>query len=294
MTPDDLKLLTIRTGLLLKRDFGYLLACDPATEEDSPHARIVVLHAGRWTESWVKFNAHSMCGISRPATGVVAVSAEGFFAVFSRSVRTGNIFQPGKLHEKRYGSIRSVAEIEGRAWVVGLRGSVYFLDDNGEWKWAARDLPDDVNLEAIAGVSGGLMYAVGFKGAIWRFDGHVWALENSPTNVNLTCVASAPEGVVYAAGHRGMFLRRRSGVWEVVDQENVGEDIWDLQWFNDTLFASSLSAVYRLSGDTLAPVSFGTDEPRTSYQLTATDGLLWSVGEGDVMEFDGTAWKRVV
>lgn len=294
MTLEELKALTFRAGILVKRDFGYLLACDPKMEEDSPHAKLVVLHDGQLAETWMKFNAHSICAITRPSTGLVAISSDGFFSVFSRSVETGNIFKSPDAGGPHYGSLRSVATIDGRAYAVGLRGCVFALDDSGRWSWSGKGLPEEVNLEAIDGYGIEDLFAVGFRGEIWHFNGKVWESEVVPTNVNLTSVLCTPEGVVYAAGHSGTLLRGSRGMWEILAQEVAKEDLWDLEWFGGRLFASSLGGVYSLNGNALEPVNFGATRPESTYRLSATRELLWSVGEGDVMAYDGAQWRRVV
>jgi hypothetical protein len=65
-----------------------------------------------------------------------------------------------------------------------------------------------------------------------------------------------------------------------------------MEHFAGQLYVSSTHFVYRLEGDTLKPVDFGDDAPRTCYHLSAADGIMWSIGPKDVMEFDGSSWKR--
>ncbi len=102
------------------------------------------------------------------------------------------------------------------------------------------------------------------------------------------------ETEVHVGGHGGVLLRGRGNAWEILDQQATSDDIWDLEWFQGILYVSTLSGVFRWSGDGLEAVDFGPDLPKTTYQLTAADGVLWSVGRHDIMAFDGSCWKRIV
>jgi len=296
MTIESVKSLNIRTGLLWKRDFGYLLACDPATEENSPHAKLFAWNKGQVSESWVKFNAHSICRISSPDRGIVIVSSDGLYAVFSRTVHVGSIFRESQPapREQRYGSIRSVSDVDGQAYAVGLRGMVYRLDQLNLWSRIDEGLPATFNAQAIDGFESTEIYAVGSHGELWQFDGRAWVHRDTPTNKNLAAVKCAGDGQVYVGGHDGILLRGRTDSWQVIDQQDVKQDLWDLEWFDGVVYASTLSGVYRLDGFALEEVSFGDDKPETFYQLSSNDGVLWSIGESDVMSFDGAAWTRIV
>jgi hypothetical protein len=72
------------------------------------------------------------------------------------------------------------------------------------------------------------------------------------------------------------------------------ENIWDLEWFAGQLYVSTLDGVFVLEGDRLRPVAWGKHTPRTTYQLSAYGGVMWSNGEKDIIEFDGKAWTRII
>ena len=155
-------------------------------------------------------------------------------------------------------------------------------------------LPDSFNAQAIHGFDASDIYAVGRKGELWQYDGKKWINRELPTNRNLTAVHYAGDGMVYVAGHEGTLIRGREQTWSMIDQESAPEDVWDLEWFEGELYVSTLEALYRLKGETLEPVDFGDDPPKSTYQLSAAKGVLWSNGEFDVMSFDGTRWARIV
>lgn len=287
--------LLIRSAAAWKPGWGYLLACDPATEEQAPHAKVIACHDGKFTESWVAFGAHSICRIKLPLPGLALVSSEGFYAVFAQQVTKGNLFEDSSPppSRPRFGSIRSVSQIGGMAYAVGLRGMVYRLDRPDGWTRLDETLPEEADLQAIDGFSESDLYAVGFKGAVWHFDGSRWRRCDLPTNVNLTAVKCAGDGQVYVAGHGGLLARGRGSAWRFIEHD-VKSDLWDLEWFADTLYASSFTGAYQLSAEQLLPIDFGSNRPQSFYHLSAGDGVLWSIGEKEVMSFDGKDWTRVV
>ncbi len=148
---------------------------------------------------------------------------------------------------------------------------------------------------SIDGFTESELYAVGWDGEIWHYNGTEWFQLVSPTNLALYKVICALDGNVYACGQLGILLRGRHNKWAVLDQELTKEDLWGLAWFNDQLFASSSHFVYKLMGDTLRRADMGPIKPpSTCHQLSAADGLLWSIGAKDVMQFDGQTWSRIV
>ncbi|MCY1293798.1 hypothetical protein D9M70_430690 [compost metagenome] len=298
MAVTPLKGLIMRTAVVRQPGLGYIYAADPAKEAaEIPHAITFKYKDGVFTRGDANYDAHSITMVSQPELGLVAVSGAGYYsAIMASGTRAGDIFDDSTPAPAtpRTGGIRSVATIDGRAFAVGLRGIAYRFDGPGHWVRIDEGLPDSFNAQAIHGFSEEELYAVGREGAIWLYDGQGWQSCESPTSVTLTSVKCTPGGVVYAAGHRGVLLQGRQHQWRVIDQSETGDDIWDLEWFMDQLYVSTLSNVYLLKDDQLEPVNFGGDRPGSCYQLSAAEGVMWSNGEFDLMSFDGTQWSRIV
>jgi hypothetical protein len=296
MADHPLQDLRIRSGVVWQKDVGFLLACDPKTEEENPHAKLFGWQRGTFSQTWAKFNAHSICRIDAPEAALVFLSAEGHYAIHSKTSIVGNIFNDSRPQPKelRYGSIRTVAAIAGKAYAVGLRGMVYRLDALPPWTRIDENLSPAFDVQAIDGFADSDLYAAGFRGELWHQEGQTWTHLELPTNVNLTTVKCAPDEIVYIGGHDGILVRGQESSWSIIEHEAITADVWDLEWFEGNLYVATMSNVYRLRGDGLEPVDFGQDPPKTCYHLSAADGVLWSIGGKDVMSFDGKKWTRIV
>ncbi|AEF24325.1 MULTISPECIES: WD40/YVTN/BNR-like repeat-containing protein [Pseudomonas] len=298
MTDTPLKDLIIRTAMVRQPGMGYIYAADPCKEaEEIPHAISFKYQDGKFSRGDSNYDAHSVALISKPGPGLIVVSGAGYYsALMATGTSTGDIFDDShpKPEKPRTSGIRSVSTIAGSAFAVGLRGIVYRFDGPKQWSRIDAGLPETFNGQAINGFNEEDIYAVGREGAIWRFDGAQWQRCDAPTSVTLTSVLCAPDNVVYVAGHRGVMLKGREDTWDVIEQEEVVDDIWDLEWFLGELYVSTLSNLYRLKENRLVPVDFGDDRPRSFYQLSTNGDVLWANGEFDLMSFDGQQWSRIV
>ncbi|KAB8198840.1 hypothetical protein FKV24_000050 [Lysobacter maris] len=150
------------------------------------------------------------------------------------------------------------------------------------------------SFESVDGYSSREIYTVGWEGEIWRFDGSQWQPARSLTDLALHKVVCAPDGTVYAAGSEGVVIAGRGNQWRLVEHGVTEEDIWGLAWFGGALYLSTMQMLYRLDRERLVAVDFGDcDMPSTCHHLSAADGVLWSIGAQDVMQFDGSEWSRI-
>ena len=189
---------------------------------------------------------------------------------------------------------RAVTSISGKAYAAGLRGMVYRLDDIVKWVRLDKGIPDSFDITAIDGFSESDVYAAGYAGKVWHFDGDKWSAVDLPTNVNLTSLRCASDGNVYVGGYNGVLIRGRAKTWGVIVEGQTRETFWDIEYFEGRLFLSTMSFVYLLGDEQLEIVDFGDDPPETCYHLSAAKGAMWSIGARDVMSFDGTIWTRIV
>ena len=290
--------LVIRTAIVVRSDLGYIYACDQKKEEEwIPHTVTFRWMAGVLEQGECNYNAHTACVIKKPEPGLVDASEAGYYSIISRGgVKSDDIFnnsQPPTNKQRRSG-IGSVSSIGGEAYAVGLSGIVYRLETFAHWSCIDNGLPETFDIHSIHGFNASDIYAVGSHGENWHYNGKIWTNIDLPTNRHLTTIKCADDGMVYIAGHDGVLIRGRDKIWECIEHDDTIDDIWDLEWFEGRIYISTFDNVYRLNNNRLEIVNFGDDPPNSSYQLSVADGVMWSIGEFDIMSFDGKVWTRII
>jgi hypothetical protein len=285
---------SFRSGAVRLADLAYVLAeDDEMAEAEISHTVILELHQGTWGAKPIQWTAKSACVCQFPKQQLVAIGDEGEYLVMGQGdTLEGNIYGPHERQDK-VGPFRSVNDIAGKAYAVGMNRLVYRRDGRDQWTPLDSGLPSDGHFEAIDGFAEDDLYAVGWNGEIWHFDGALWSQADSPTNVILTGVCCAGNGSVYCCGQRGTVLRGVGELWEVIDHGDTEGDVWDIEWFNDQLYLSTIMFIYRLVNNQLELVNFGSEQPATTYHLSSADGVMWSIGEKDLFLFDGNSWTRI-
>lgn len=273
-------------------DLVYVITKGKALlDEGIAHTSLVAVDQGQWADAAnTAWDATALAVARKPEEKVVLVGEDGEVLTYVGGKSKEEAITPTPV------MIRNAREIDGEVYACGMKRQVFRR--TGEKRWVDMSAPragdtEKFGFEAIDGYSAGDIYAAGWGGEIWRFDGKAWSDCGSPTNVILTAVCCAGDGVVYAAGQGGVLVRGRQDSWEVVPWEGeVGEDLWDLCWYRDKLYVATMNSLYTLDGNALDGVDFSEAGAMTCYSLSQAEGVLWSVGKSDVASFDGTAWTR--
>jgi len=295
---------SITTGVVRYNDLCYLLSTkDEYAKDKIPHTRIYEFDRGKLGAVDLPWMACSATVCNQPEERFIAIGEVGFVQVMGGGqIQEETPIQDGDYSPDSRGPLREVRGIaKGHAYAVGTARQVYKRLNPNHWirfdqSIQSRNLSViDASLESIDGFSEDDIYAVGWDGEIWHFNGTMWFPVESPTNLALYKVRCAPDGLVYACGQSGTLLRGRSNSWKSVQHDSTLEDLWGLEWFNDRLYIASLGQIYELSGDTLQTIDFGDEPPPAScYHLSAADGIMWSVGAKNVVQFDGNLWTTVL
>jgi hypothetical protein len=286
-------------GYIASPSVGFLaLSDDSIDSRQIPHSQLVFWQQGNWGNNGpVKFSVVSMSLCTHPVRQMVAIGPYGEVFLTGTGESHEEQVRVGDDSPSKRGMLRCVRGIGGKAYAAGMQRQVYRRDARDVWTCIDEDMrpaPGQVvGFEAIDGLGDSEIYAVGWEGEIWHFDGRLWHPVASPTNFVLTDVCCAGDGNVYACGRVGMLLAGREDKWRIVEQEDVTEDIWSLAWFKGSLYAASYRGLLRLDGGRLARVDMGEDTPATYFKLSAVDDVMWSIGAKDVMAFDGQSWTRV-
>ncbi len=289
--------LVLRTGVARSASVGYIFAADiDRQSEEEAHTVFFKKDGDKWVRGESNFNVHSSCLIDSPEFGLLSMSAPGDYSLVTGKGRhPGNVFAKSapKPQAPRFGDIRWATAIAGKAYAVGHSGSVYRLDRLDQWTRIDDGLPHDFDVECIGGFSDVDLYAVGYEGQCWQFNGKAWTRCELETNAVLTRVCCAGDGLVYVGGHGGVLMVGRAHQWALLDQPVLIDDIWSIAWFDGALYVATTSQLWRRVGKDWTLVTFGEESPKTFYHLSCAKDAMWSIGEEDVMSLAQGQWHRV-
>jgi hypothetical protein len=289
--------LVVRAAAVRRPGLGYIYAGDPKLEaDDVPHAINFKYKDGDFTRGEANFDANAITVVTVPELGLVTTSGAGYYSAnMASGMRLGNIFDVSSPPppSPRLGGIRSVATIAGRAHAIGLRGMVYRLDTPTTWTRLDDGLPETFNGQTIHGYNDTEIYAAGRGGQLWQYNTHTWQQHPLPTTNTLTCIHCADNNTVYIGGHNGTLITGRNNTWTPITTTNT-DTIWGITHFNNTTYIATQTQLFTLTDTTLTPVDFGPSPPKTCGQLSTSDNVLWSIGEHDIQQYDGTTWTRIV
>jgi hypothetical protein len=205
----------------------------------------------------------------------------------------------GKL-SKFTGNLRRLASIDGTFYACGMDRVALRRTSAG--RWAAfgpgplKDDPKVVGFEDIAGYSPTELYAVGWGGEIWWYDGKKWRRADSPTSAILSSMTCSPDGKVYVVGHDGVMLKGRRDQWELVETERT-DHLKDVAQLGGQIYVCTDFGLFKLEESGLVEeTDFAAEEdrPATCLHLLETPGELVSLGTKDVFVKRDAAWYRLV
>lgn len=199
---------------------------------------------------------------------------------------------------RSHGPLRDLSVIGHSLFAVGMGRQVYKRSHQGEWVAISGDIlspkgvPKVCGFNAISGQDEACIWAVGFFGEIFGFDGSSWKQWSSPTNVILHRVVTVSRNLAYATGQLGTLLKFDGSGWFVVCSDADVGNLWGATIFKGVLYVSSEKAIYRLANGDLQPLKI---QGVTSFgHLHANDGVMWSFGtQALAWTEDGTNWQLV-
>jgi hypothetical protein len=235
-----------------------------------------------------------------PDGSIVVVGDNGHCLTITPSGQAIDEFvSNGTDSPKNTGHLRSAAVVGNQVMAVGMQRQVYLRSESGQWSEARAGLPplgqgETSGFEAVVAVQPGEVYAAGWDGEIWRFDGRRWHPVDSPTNRIITALCVDPaSGTVFGCGRTGLLLSGRGDAWQTLPELRCPDDLWSLAVHGKRLFAASLKRLYLIEDDAISLVDLGEIGAESFGVLSQNQGQLWSIGEKDVVAYDGSAWSRV-
>jgi hypothetical protein len=281
----------IRGAAYLSDMVVFLCKSKELMEKNIAHTLVYGIDIDEWCSfTQADWDASAIAVARDPSRHIVVIGEDGDVLVHAGENSTKEVL-PSEAR-----MIRNARYLDGKVFACGMQRQVFVRSADGQWTdiSAPSGVPgEEVGFEAIDGYSAQEIYAVGWNGEIWQYDGAKWSNRGSLSNLTLTAVCCAPDGTVYAAGQQGMMIRGKGDVWAPIEwNEPVNDDLWDLCWFGDRLYVATATGLYTLNGNALEPVDFGDATPQSCFSLSAFDGVLWSVGPNDAVSFDGKRWRR--
>jgi hypothetical protein len=200
---------------------------------------------------------------------------------------------PGK-----FGYVNKLALIDNEMYVCGHGRQVY-VSRNGGWQHHDHGIlvsPTEasVGFESIDGYAADGLYAVGLDGEIWFFNGNTWRQCISPTNVDLNEVRCIDKDKVCVCGQYGTVLIGSLDDWSIISNEEFHQHLWGVDEFDGEIYVAGFGGIARLNGVRLEVIETGLGRVIPGYRLRSKDGLLWSIGNDDILCFDGSNWTEVI
>jgi hypothetical protein len=274
-------------------------ARDAAGPGVSPSVLVPWTRSGAGQPILIDRGVTSQCLMPGVEDGSFALGFDGtLFSIIGGKVDVSTALPPGVEPNSRCWlfSIRAVGR---NVYCVGMLRNIYRLGTNGSWEnfnqGAEPNDEDDlsVGFRDIDGIAPNRLTCVGLGGEIWHYEGQSWIRADSPTNMRLDAVRQLDGDNVIACGAKGTIVRGYGNLWKYVDTENVKQDLVSIEVFGGKTFIASRSTIYEMTGNRLQPVNMGINRKLSVGYLSAAGGSLWSVGNSDVVVFDGNTWTEV-
>lgn len=285
----------ITNGVARERNLFGVNLIDVRDRSTSPDASFfAVWHNGGWRAGVsIPWRVVAMGTLDDPPDRFVLLGEEGNVCLLGG----------GRQDEEQIGRevrfpLAGFGSVADQAYAVGMGRQVYLREQSGRWtaqhgQMLSTQPPGAVGLQTIVGSRADDVFAAGWGGEIWHFDGNRWAQEDSPTNHILGAGTLVSDGGIVFCGRNGTIVSGKKGMWRVLEAGEI-DDLWSVVEYRGDLYFSSQTGLYRLSGESLEPVVPELDNARgTYYRLQVVNGHLFSFGERDILIFDGSAWSRV-
>lgn len=286
-------------GWVHSRDLIYLYGMTRAANEADEFEMVVLRwEQGEWGLWQVGTRLCSVCtAMNADDRVILTVGIDGYVEMSDDSGVAAGLIDDSANGPNSLRHITFARPIGSHFVAVGMSRMVYRSDvRGGGWRAIDADVrgprsaSEVSGFKAIDGDGQGRYLAVGLFGEVWLYENSRWRRIDSPTNVKLEAVRWIGDQV-YIAGGGGIVLRGQPDALEVVTHTATKDTIWSVEYFDGAVYlATSRDSVWKLAGDDLEPVVLAENRRVTTGWLHANDGLLMSVGDHDVMLFDGKAW----
>lgn len=281
-----------------------IIAFPNSLSSDYEYTRFYTTLDGQWGHQDFEFDTSSITYLNLPDQNYKAwwlVGKRGeVIEILGGKPRIERIDTAGTGKGEKYGYIEKIVVIENELYICGYFRQVY-KRVHDHWELISKPIlvtdkkTKAIGFESIDGISSSCIYCVGYKGEIWFYDGKKWHQEDSPTNQHLSDVQCIGENEIWICGDNGIVIHGHHGAWNVIhDEAEITENWWSVEHFNGRIYLAGDGVIGKIEDGKFEKVDTGLKKAITTGSLHAKEGLLWSIGEENIMVFDGKKWKEII
>lgn len=257
-------------------------------------------NAGKWAVRTPDWPLSALCGVDR-GNGqyeVLGVGLDGELLIGVPGKFSESHLDPQGQGPDQHGVLRDIRRVGGDVFAVGMSRQVYRRQGDA-WSdiGAAIRGPRKgaTGFNSVAGLSPEAVFAVGFHGEVWFYNGSAWRQLDSPTSVALQRVLVLPSGHAVICGANGVLLQGLPDALAPIQNDVTMDNLYGLAWFKDRVFVASMKKLFVIGPDGLEPVDVGLEGPLTFGSLDASEDVLWSAGAKHLLRStDGVSWQQVM
>jgi hypothetical protein len=291
------------TGIVTDAGVVAIIAASEEMEnKEMPHGFLAILKDKTWSIFLEDMDIISItAGKGSLARHVGYLATDGRLAINEPTGARNEHVHKGKNGP---GKLRPMSEIRviGDYFIaVGMRRQVY-RRKLLKGTWARFDegvLLDEKSLEiagflSVDGANNNELYAVGYQGEIWLRTAKEWQPLKSPVTTRLECVRCGADGSVLICGENGVVLKGNQKQWQLVDAKGISNTLKSAAQFKGQWYvADEEGGLYIIKEDGIYIEPEFAKLKATTGSLSSTDTALLSVGETDIVLFDGKKWTRL-
>jgi hypothetical protein len=296
--------LTFRSGFVQNRNIGRVIAViDEISDQgsDSCQAMKWVRDSQEWSYFLLEWAATRILVLEEPQVQLFITGPDGIVLKMTADGESEEHIDNSDEGLRARGPARDLRYIGSHIYMTGMGRQVYRREGDNNWIRFDQGIVRPIGSTEICGFNSidGLtekeIYAVGFKGEIWRYLKNKWQPVESPTNLVLHCVRAVDKDLVFVSGQKGLLIKGSGNRWELIDHDATNKDIWSIEWYNEQLYAACDDALFVYKeNNQVDKVDTGLGDKITSRYLHSNDGVLWSFGPKNIIwTEDGIRWNEV-
>jgi hypothetical protein len=289
---------TFLNGYSPRKNSLGLLAFPDALSSETRFCRFFSMTtSGEWFHLDFDFDCRSLAAILATKTWfILGKNGEIIEIGVGGNTKITQIFGAGLYTPEKRGYLETIKNINDQLFVCGYGRQVY-QKINEQWVSIAEDIltkKTGTGFFDIDGTSAFDIYGVGWNGEIYYYNGLVWEKENSPTKEHLASVKCLNKNEIWICGNNGIVLFGSRNNWKAIHDKNYQNNWYSIEEFNNRIYIAGNNILAYIDGENIKPVETGLNKKFTTHKLHAKDGLLWSIGEKDILTYDGKSWEELL